>query len=136
MGDWRGDHYKSSDEANVCGWLLYLFLREEGDELLVGQAVPLDWLKTGQPCGIERSVTYFGPASVSYITHDDDVTAQLDGPRRNPPKSIRLRFRRPDNERPNSVTVNGKPWKQVNNDWVLLPGNIGQATIVAHYKSP
>ncbi len=136
MGDWRGDHYKSSDEANVCGWLRYLFLREEGDELLVGQAVPLDWLKTGQPCGIERSVTYFGPASVSYITHDDDVTAQLDGPRRNPPKSIRLRFRRPDNERPNSVTVNGKPWKQVNNDWVLLPGNIGQATIVAHYKSP
>ena len=21
MGDWRGDHYKSSDESNACGWL-------------------------------------------------------------------------------------------------------------------
>ena len=30
MGDWRGDHYKSSDEANACGWLRYLFVREEG----------------------------------------------------------------------------------------------------------
>ena len=31
MGDWRGDHFKSSDEANATGWLRYLFLREEGE---------------------------------------------------------------------------------------------------------
>ena len=48
MGDWRGDHYKTSDEANACGWLRYLFVREEGDVLLIGQAVPRDWLKPGQ----------------------------------------------------------------------------------------
>lgn len=39
MGDWRGDHYKSSDEANAAGWLRYLFVREEDDTLLIGKAV-------------------------------------------------------------------------------------------------
>ena len=29
LGDWTGDHYKSSDESNVAGWLRYLFVREE-----------------------------------------------------------------------------------------------------------
>ena len=45
LGDWRGDQYKSSDESNVAGWLRYLFVREEGDTLLVGQAVPREWLR-------------------------------------------------------------------------------------------
>ena len=70
MGDWRGDHYKSSDESNAAGWLRYLFVREEGEQLLIGQAVPREWLRPGQRCGIERTATYFGPASVLYTGGD------------------------------------------------------------------
>ena len=55
LGDWAGDQYKSSDESNVAGWLRYLFVREEGDTLLIGQAVPREWLRAGQRCGIERT---------------------------------------------------------------------------------
>jgi hypothetical protein len=33
LDDWRGDHFKSSDESNCCGWLRYLFVREEGETL-------------------------------------------------------------------------------------------------------
>ena len=47
ISEWRGDHFKSSDEANMAGWLRYLFVREEGDTLLIGQAVPRDWLRAG-----------------------------------------------------------------------------------------
>ena len=29
--------------------------------------------------------------------------------------------------------VNGKPWDKIEGDWVILPGNIGQATVIASY---
>src|ERR1051325_3153250 len=45
MEDWRGDQFKSSDESNTAGWLRYLFVRDDGDQLLLGQAVPRSWLK-------------------------------------------------------------------------------------------
>ncbi len=95
MDDWRGDHFKSSDESNATGWLRYLFVREEGSQLLIGQAVPRDWLKDGQRCGIERTATHFGPTSVMFSGGKDEITAELRGPQRNPPVEIRLRFRDP-----------------------------------------
>jgi hypothetical protein len=133
--DWRGDHYKSSDEANACGWLRQLFVREEGDTMLLGQAVPREWLRPGQKCGLERAATYFGPASVVYTAGENEITAQVEGPRRNPPKEIRLRFRQSRERRLSSVTVNGKNWRKTAGDWVLLPGDIGSALVVAHFAS-
>jgi hypothetical protein len=135
LGDWAGDEYKSSDESNVAGWLRYLFVREEGDTLLIGQAVPREWLRAGQVCGIERTGTYFGPTSVVYTGGKDAITAKLDAPHRNPPKAIRLRFREPSERSLSSVEVNGKPWKQFKGEWVQLPGDIGAATVVASYSS-
>jgi hypothetical protein len=133
MGDWRGDHFKSSDEANACGWLRQIFVREQGDSLLLGQAVPREWLTPGQQCGIERAATYFGPVSVVYSGGENEITAQVAGPMRNSPKDIRLRFRAPGERPLASVSVNGKPWKRAEGDWVLLPGNIGAATVVARF---
>jgi hypothetical protein len=134
MGDWRGDHFKSSDESNTAGWLRYLFIREEGDQLLVGQAVPRDWLKAGKYCGLEKTSTWFGPASVLYTGGENEITAQLKGPRRNPPKEIRLRFREPQGRPLLSVTVNGKAWKKFHDEWVMLPGDVGVATVQARYS--
>ena len=133
MGDWRGDHYKSSDESNSFGWLRYLFVREEGDALLIGQAVPRDWLRPGQRCGMERTATYFGKTSVLYTGGENEITATLDGPTRNPPKEIRLRFREPNGRPLKSVIVNGKAWEQSEGEWVKLPGDIGKATVVARF---
>jgi hypothetical protein len=133
MGDWRGDHYKSSDEANACGWLRQVFLREEGDALLLGQAVPRDWLLPGRQCGLQHAATWFGPAGVLYTAGESEITAQVDGPRRNPPKELRLRFRDPHQRPLASVTLNGKPWRQFKGDWVQLPGNLGSATVLARF---
>jgi hypothetical protein len=135
LGDWTGDHYKSSDESNVAGWLRYLFVREDGDTLLIGQAVPREWLRAGQVCGIERTGTYFGPASVIYTGGDNRITAKLESPRRNPPKTIRLRFREPGGRLLSSVEVNGKRWPHFKGEWIELPGDIGAATVVASYSS-
>ncbi len=132
--DWRGDHYKSSDESNACGWLRQLFVREEGNALLLGQAVPRAWLNPGRKCGLERAATYFGPTSIVYTAAENEITAEIQGPRRNPPKQIRLRFRTPNENPLTSITVNGRPWKEFDGDWVNLPGGIGAATVVAGYK--
>lgn len=134
MGDWRGDHFKSSDEANAAGWLRYLFVREEGDTLLLGQAIPRDWLRPGSRCGIERTCTYFGLASVVYEANTNRITAHVNGPLRNPPRQIRLRFREPGEHPLVRITVNGKPWKDIEGEWVHLPGNIGQATVEATWS--
>jgi hypothetical protein len=133
MGDWLGDVYKSSDEANVCGWLREIFVREDGDSLLIGQAVPRDWLKPGQKCGMENTTTYFGNASIVYQGSSNSITAKLQGPTRNPPREIRVRFRTPGEKPLASVTVNGRTWKNIDGDWVILPGNIGSVIIVATY---
>jgi hypothetical protein len=133
MEDWRGDHFKSSDESNAAGWLRYLFVREEGDTLLLGQAIPRDWLKPGLHCGLERAATWFGVTSVLYSGGDNQITAKFEPPRRNPPKEIRLRFRDPQSRPLAAVTVNGQPWTQFAADWVRLPGALGPATVVASY---
>ncbi len=133
MGDWLGDVYKSSDEANVCGWLREIFVREEGDQLLIGQAVPRDWLKPNQKCGIENTVTYFGNTSILYQGSSNMITATLHGPTRNPPGEIQVRFRTPGERRLKSVSVNGKAWQTLDGDWVILPGNIGRAAILVTY---
>jgi hypothetical protein len=133
MGDWRGDHYKSSDEANACGWLRQIFVREQGPDLLLGQAVPREWLKAGRQCGLERGATYFGKTSILYRASSNEIEARLTGPTRNPPKQIRLRFRTPSAEPLGAVTVNGEAWKRVSGDWVVLPGDIGNATVRVSY---
>jgi len=135
LGDWRGDHFKSSDEANACGWLRQLFVREENDqELWIGQAIPRDWLRPGNSTGIERTSTWFGPVSVRYTATADSILASLDGPTRNPPKSVRLRFRDPAERPLRSVTVNGKAWKRFAGEWVELPSHLGTASVEARFR--
>ena len=128
-GSWRGDHYKSSDEANAAGWLRYLFVREDGDELLVGQAVPREWLSPGKECGVERAATHFGPVSVLYTATSSSVTATIEGAMRNPPKRIRVRFRLPEGASAGKVTVNGAPARMDAGGWIALRGDIGKATV-------
>lgn len=134
IDDWRGDQFKSSDESNTAGWLRYLFAREEGDTLLLGQAVPRTWLTPGKRCGLERAATYFGMVSVVYTSEANRIGAEVSGPRRNPPRELRLRFREPQARPIHSVTVNGKEWKQFSGEWVTLPGEIGNASVKAEYE--
>lgn len=133
MGDWRGDHFKSSDEANACGWLRQIFVREQNDQLLLGQAVPREWLKPGQKCGLQNAATYFGPMSIFYTAADHQIIAAVEPPRRNPPKQIRVRFRTPREEPIRSVAIDGRPWTNFHNDWVELPAGTSSSTISVLY---
>ncbi len=131
LGDWRGDHFKSSDESNAAGWLRYLFVREEGERLLIGQAVPLDWLASGRKCGVERAATHFGPVDVAYHCEGDRLEVRVEGANRNSPATIRVRRHHPSGKRPRQVMVNGRPWRRMQADWAILPGTVRRAEITA-----
>jgi|GEM_PF-121987 len=138
LGDFRGDHYKSSDESNSTYWLRMMFIDDErGDDLRLGMAIPRAWLADGCQPQIERSATHFGPMSLRFISQaaDGKITAQIDPPKRRAPNRILLRFRHPEAKPIRRVQVNGQPWDKVNveKEWVELPQLDGPATVVAFY---
>ena len=137
IGDWRGDHYKSSDEANSTYWLRLMFVQERGGELWLGAAIPRYWLADGQSCVIENARTYFGPMSVRFDSQANDgwIQMTLDPPRRNPPRRILARFRHPDGRRMTRCEVNGKPHHQFNPDkeWVVLRDCVKPTLVIAYY---
>jgi len=134
-----GDHFKSSDEAQSTYWLRLMYVCEHGDDLHLGRAIPRYWLDQGNTIGIERSASYFGSLSWQ-MTSDIEagkIKALLTPPKRNPPKTIYVRFRHPQQKPILSVTVNGKPYDRfdVEKEWVILPGNIeGSVEIIVTYK--
>jgi len=139
IGDHRGDHYKSSDEANSTYWLCMMFVQERGDELWLGAAIPRYWLADGKTCGIEEAKTYFGPMSVRYKSEISRgrIEATFDPPRRNQPKNICIRFRHPEAKKIVRCEIDGKSYKNFDpeKEWIVLTEcPAGQTRIVAYYE--
>ncbi len=137
FGDWRGDHYKASDEANSTYWLRMMFVQERDDALWLGAAIPRGWLTDGRKIGIRNAATHFGPLSMqmeSGVTAGE-IRMTVDPPRRNPPARIRARFRHPEGRPMVRCEVNGKPHRAFDpkTEWVELSEWAGQTVIVAHY---
>ncbi|MCC6198282.1 MAG: hypothetical protein IT518_27835, partial [Burkholderiales bacterium] len=138
LGMPAGDMFKTSDEAQSTYWLRLIFVHEDGNRLILGQAMPRYWLAQGREASIERAASYFGPLSFR-ITSDVEhgrIRAIVDPPERNRPQEICVRLRHPDRKGIRSVTVNGKPYTRFDakKEWVVLPGNIqGRQEIEAQY---
>ncbi len=138
LGYPAGDHFKSSDEANVTTWLRLMFIREQGDDLYLGQGIPRYWLAGGRSIGIKNAPTHFGPTSLRLESAADlkSVTAVVSPPSRNHPRSIRLRIRHPEGKPMQSVTLNGDKYDRFNaeKEWVELPADAdSEQKVVAEY---
>jgi len=138
LGYPAGDHFKSSDEAQVTYWLRLMFVREQGRELYLGQALPRYWLKEGQTVSIVRAASHFGPLDFAVESHaaNGEIRATVVPPERNRPEKIYVRLRHPEAKRLQSVTVNGAAWTEFDaeKEWVVLPGSVqGRQEIVGRY---
>lgn len=137
LGDWRGDHYKSSDESNSSYWLRLMFVEEQTNSLYLGMAIPRAWLKGGGAPAIERASTYFGNLSLKFESHvaQNNIQAQFDPPTRRTPAQTYLRFRHPDSKPIRRVTIDGKSWRRFDpkKEWVELPRLTRAATVIAYY---
>jgi hypothetical protein len=138
MSDWRGDHYKSSDESNSAYWLRLMFVHEHDDELYLGMAIPRAWLADGCVPAIERAATRFGPLSLRFESQaaQDLIKATLEPPTRRAPKKMCLRIRHPDAKPLARVEIEGKPWDrfQAKKEWIELPRLTGRTTITTYYE--
>jgi hypothetical protein len=138
LGYPRGDHFKSSDEAQSTYWLRLMFVNEMGHRLYLGQAIPRYWLSQGNRIGIRNAPSSFGALSFTMESKSADglIHVVLDPPRRNPPEGIFLRLRHPDGNWIKSVTVNGQPYGRFDaeKEWIILPGKLdGQQEIIVRY---
>lgn len=137
MADWRGDHYKTSDESQSTYWLRLMMIHECGDELSLFVATPREWLRDGQSVTTSNAETYFGPMSCAIQSHaaTDEIRMTVEPPRRNPPSAIHARFRHPEERPIKRVTVNGKKWTDfdVEKEFVHLGKLEGTTEIIAYY---
>lgn len=139
LGDWRGDHYKASDESNSSYWLRLMFIEDDrGDDVLrLGMALPRAWLADGETVSIERAATHFGPMSLRYESRAGEgrITAVIEPPTRRAPKQVLLRFRHPDGKPIQRVEVNGRAWDRFDakKEWVELPRMEGVTRVTASF---
>jgi hypothetical protein len=132
----RGPFFKSPDESAFIVWFRSLLILERGkDELDLLAGVPMPWLAPGKQITIAGAATWFGPIDLHVESSDNPrrIVVELAGPRRNPPRSIRLHLRTPDRLR--TVTLNGQPISTFDPDKgiISLPGGTGGAEIIASY---
>ena len=85
-----------------------MLLREDGDTLWVGQAIPRAWLARGKRVAATAAPTVFGPVSFSLsTTADGSMQVHLDPPTRSAPAEIIIRLRHPDHLKIGAVKAGG-----------------------------
>ncbi|MCL6429700.1 MAG: hypothetical protein K6V36_02425 [Anaerolineae bacterium] len=114
LGKARGDHFKTSDEANVCHYLRLMLIEEHGEDLILGKAIPRAWLEHGKGVRVERALTYFGYMGYTVRSRADEgmIEAVIDLPQRNPPARALLRLRHPREGRLRRVEIDGEEWSR------------------------
>ena len=84
---------------------------------------------------IHNLATYFGPLSYEIEGGQDQVSARVQLPSRNPYKDAWLVARVPGARPFTSVEIDGRPWKDfdVVREWVHLPRKGGEIKVVVHF---
>ncbi|MBM4020173.1 MAG: hypothetical protein FJ288_17950 [Planctomycetes bacterium] len=145
MSEWGAwSHYAAQCEHpdnGTAGWFLEnfrnLLVMQEGTSLWIARGTPRPWLESGKRISVKNAPTSFG--TVAYeIASDADrgtIAATIEIPSRQPPQTVRVRLRHPQQLRIRSVTVNGQDWKGFNPDKevIELVGLTGRTVVVASY---
>jgi hypothetical protein len=77
-----------------------LLVREDGDTLWLGQAIPRPWLAPGKRVAVNEAPTTFGPVSYSIkAERDGSMHVEISPPTINMPEEILLRLRDPGQRR-------------------------------------
>ncbi|RYG04550.1 MAG: hypothetical protein EOO02_05890 [Chitinophagaceae bacterium] len=137
---WAWGQYYGPPSTDGAWFELYrrMLINEFGDDtLMIGQAIPRDWLAAGKKIDVKNAPTNFGPISLSFegVT-TDGIKATIDLSDRNPPKQLLVRFRHPQGKTIRSVEVDGKPWKEFDakKEFVIISAPTGKLySIIAKF---
>ena len=125
--------YSCSQQLRLLRMML---LREDGDTLWIGQAIPRDWLKPGRQVTVRKAPTAFGDVSFRIVAAADAVQVHVDPPTRKSPSKILLRVRDPRQRNIASVTVNNAPLSTFSEETIELKGIDGPADIRVTFANP
>lgn len=102
-----------------------LLLEQDDDSLLLAGFIPRRWLEDGKRIEVRRAPTRFGVLSMSLQSSSaaGRLEAEVQMPDRARPSALLVRFRHPASRRMRSVTVNGRNWRDFDNEkeWVRVP---------------
>jgi hypothetical protein len=133
----HGPSDKIFEEAAFLERFRNLLVMEQGDSLWIARAAPRVWLEQGKKIAAKNAPTHFGTLTYEIVSDVDDgkITATVEIPFRNPPKSVLLRFRHPKAAPIKRVTVNGKNWRGFDNaqEIIRLEGLQGTVAVTARY---
>jgi hypothetical protein len=137
LGFSNSAEFKTSDEANACMWLRYLFVYWNSDTLHIGRATPREWLGVRGNWGVTDLATYHGKLDVTYVPDPANHTITCQVNRREPrgaPRTL-ARFRHPEKKGIVQVSVNGTPWDRFDSEAndVDITGLEGSVKIVASF---
>jgi hypothetical protein len=112
-----------------------MLIREDGNRLILAQAVPQHWLDAGEQVTVRDAPTRFGNVSYTIVSHVDKgwIAVKLDPPKRNPPKAIVLCLRHPGKAQIRSVTIEGKPIEHFRDGAITLKGLVRPTEIEVRY---
>jgi len=115
--------------------LRMMLVREDGERLILAQAAPQHWFKSGQQVEVNGAPTMFGPLSYTIRSAVDQGrgTGQLTPPRRNPPKEIQIFVRHPEGKPIQHVLAAGKPLASFDAGSVTLRHPSGPMTLELRY---
>jgi len=137
---WAWGQYYGPPSTDGAWFEIYrkMLLNELGnDTLMIGQAIPRQWLTKGKKVEVRNAPGYFGKTSfyIEGLNSNNEINAMVETPDRNPPQQLILRFRHPSGKPMKSVTVNGKPWKnfEVKKEYIRIPLPKGKYVISAKY---
>ncbi len=100
-----------------------MLLREEGDDLLIGTAVPRPWLAAGKRLAVRKAPTVFGETSFVIESGADakSVGVHIEPPSRGIPGAVRVRLRHPSRGAIGSVTTSPETPVTFKGEWIELP---------------
>jgi hypothetical protein len=132
---WRspsGPFYKVPDEAKFVHRLRDMLLTEYDGDLLLAPATPERWLAQGQEIQVRNAPTHYGPLSFTLRGGDGEARGTIELPERNPYRHAWLTVRAPEGRKIGSVSINGKPWTDVDatQNRIRLPKQKGAMEVV------
>ena len=111
-----------------------MLVREEGDTLRLGDAIPREWLTDGKKLVIKDAPTQFGDVSVTILAGSNVTSMRLAPPTRSTPEQIHITLRHPSDTPIRSVLVDGRAWTEFTRDGIKLGGIHKPVNITVNYK--
>ena len=121
--------------------LIFNHVDEQGipEELLLAHFTPRGWLEDGKEIRVKEAPTPFGKVSFTIKSNliQNKIEADIQPPKRQPPRKLFLRLRTPGKRKIRKVLLNGKAYDKFNvSEETIDLGNYTEALKLVVFYNP